>query len=598
MRQPEVGVQRVTFTSQDDPRALDLAVGVDASHPHESYQERFWTLSGPESRHATGSVDLESTHRRRHLFVRWVAQGDLPGDSEELVEEAWYGRQYKLELPAGRSLTIERTFVVSETDTPITGPAPTFDQSLSDNRQWWDSVWNAADIEIEGDLEAQQGIRFSIFQLQQTCGSGTTSFVGAKGMTGEAYNGHTFWDTEIYCLPHFLFSNPEAAKSLLAFRAGTLPQAMARAKELDCEGACFPVATIDGTESCALWQHANLQLQPTTAVTYAVLHYARVTADTRFLVDSGIELLVQACRFLASRGQWSGRGRRFGYYGVMGPDEFHMIVNNNAYTNVMARFTFLSTIRAIQDASAAWPVECAALLERLSCDVRERADWDEKARAMIVPVDERTGVIEQHEGYFDLPHIDISAIPDNEFPLYAHWSYDRIFRYDMIKQPDVLMFLFLLGEEFPATQKIANYDYYAPRCIHESSLSPSIHSILAAELGRQEEARSLFRFATRIDLDNYNRNTAEGLHMTSLAAAWMNIVYGFGGLRSDGAVLSLDPALPETWTACRFRMLYRGATIEVAMNRGATTVRLVAGPPVTVRVRGEERLLTAQGVTA
>jgi maltose phosphorylase len=272
------------------------------------------------------------------------------------------------------------------------------------------------------------------------------------------------------------------------------------------------------------------------------------------------------------------------------------MVNNNAYTNVMARFTLLATIHAIEDVSAAWPMECAALLDRLTCHARERADWEEKARAMIVPADEQTGIIEQHDGYFDLPHIDISSIPDEEFPLYAHWSYDRIFRYDMIKQPDVLMFLFLLNGQFPAEQKAANYHYYAPRCIHESSLSPSVHSILAAELGRKEEARDLFRFATRIDLDNYNRNTAEGLHMTSLAAAWMNIVYGFGGLRSDGAVLSLDPALPEPWTACRFRLRYRGATIEVAMNRGTATVRLVDGPPVTVRLRGEERVLAANGV--
>jgi maltose phosphorylase len=204
---------------------------------------------------------------------------------------------------------------------------------------------------------------------------------------------------------------------------------------------------------------------------------------------------------------------------------------------------------------------------------------------------------EQHEGFFNLPHIDVDAIPAEEFPLYHHWSYDRIYRNDMIKQPDVLMFMFLYNGSFTSAQKLANYDYYEPRCIHESSLSPSVHSILASELGRPEQALDFFRFATRIDLDNYNRNTGEGIHTTSIAAAWMNIVYGFGGMRSDGALLSLDPSIPAHWDGYSFQVSYRGALIRVEVRQDGATIRAVEGGPVTVQIRDRVVEIDDVGVT-
>jgi maltose phosphorylase len=235
---------------------------------------------------------------------------------------------------------------------------------------------------------------------------------------------------------------------------------------------------------------------------------------------------------------------KFGYYAVMGPDEFQMMVNNNAYTNYMAKRTFEFTLKALEGMD----------LTALGCARAELDEWKHMAAEMILPYDPQTKLYEQHEGFFNLPHIDVDAIPVEDFPLYHHWSYDRIYRTDMIKQPDVLMFLFLYNRSFTLAEKQANYDYYEPRCIHESSLSPSVHSIFAAELGRPEEAFDFFRFATRIDLDNYNRNTHEGIHTTSIAAAWMNIVYGFGGMRSTG---SLQSHHPLHWKSYCFGDLWR-----------------------------------------
>src|SRR6185295_3892035 len=270
------------------------------------------------------------------------------------------------------------------------------------------------------------------------------------------------------------------------------------------------------------------------------------------------------CRFLASRGQWSAKVK-FGYYAVMGPDEFQMMVNNNAYTNYMAKRTFEFTLQVLDGRD----------LSALGCSRDELGKWRHIASEMFIPYDMETGLYEQHEGFFDLPHIDVDSIPVEDFPLYHHWSYDRIYRNDMIKQPDVLMFILLYNQSFSLEEKRANYDYYEPRCIHESSLSPSVHSILASELGRHQEAFDFFHFATRIDLDNYNRNTGEGIHTTSIAAAWMNVVYGYGGLRSDGPEIVLNPTIPSCWKSYCFRISVRGSVVRVRVTQDSATLELV-----------------------
>jgi maltose phosphorylase len=219
------------------------------------------------------------------------------------------------------------------------------------------------------------------------------------------------------------------------------------------------------------------------------------------------------------------------------------------------------------------------------------------AAEMYIPYDAQTKLYEQNDGFFSLPHIDVDAIPVEDFPLYHHWSYDRIYRNDMIKQPDVLMFMLLYNQSFSLDEKRANYDYYEPRCIHESSLSPSVHSILASELGRHAEAFELSRFATRIDLDNYNRNTGEGIHITSIAAAWMNIVYGFGGMRSDGEILSFHPSIPANWQGYSFQVLYHGSILRLSVSQTAAKIQIVEGQPVSVQICGKVQEIDQDGVS-
>ncbi len=300
-------------------------------------------------------------------------------------------------------------------------------------------------------------------------------------------------------------------------------------------------------------------------------------------------MLAEISRFLVSRGDWSPNGE-FGFYGVMGPDEFQMMVNHNMYTNYMAKRTLDYTLAVLAQCEIDYKDRYAAIIDKVGITREEMADWESCASNMLL-LKESSGLIEQHDGFFKLPHIDIHSIPIEDFPLYDHWSYDRIYRNDMIKQPDVLMFLFLYNQSFTKEEKQINYEYYEPKTIHESSLSPSIHSILAAELGKKEEAYTFFEFATRMDLDNFNRNTREGLHTTSIAAAWMNIVYGFGGIRTDADTLIIAPIIPEEWTSYTFKITYKQRLIQISVTQSDVNITLLEGESLFIELYQDSKEL-------
>lgn len=554
MRWEQLAAQRITLSS-DQPCRVRFRMRIDPEIPHQGMKRWDW-----HALHEPMTFETNETGFR----VRYEAGGSV-GFEGVLQQEAAFEKTVRVRIARpGQGFSDEQ-------------PMRAFDELLTENRRHWEAFWQKNDVTIEGSPADQQGIRFCIFQLHQTYrGLDERNNIGAKGLTGEAYNGHAFWDSETYCLPYYLYCDPGAARNLLAFRYHTLSQAQARAKELDCDGACYPIATLNGTEACSLWQHASLQMQPSTAVMYGIWRYMAQTGDAAFLKEMGLEMLVNISRYVVSRGSWDFRHERFGFYGVMGPDEFHMMVNNNYYTNFMGKRTLEYTLEALAEAGDA------------SVSEEERGAWAEIAAHIALPVRE-DGVFPQHDGYCDLPHIDVHAIPVTDFPLYAHWSYDRIYRTDMIKQPDVLMAIFLYPSLFTPAQLQANYDFYEPRCIHESSLSPSIHAILAARLGRHGAARDFFGFATRLDLDNYNRNTCEGLHITSLAAAWLTIALGFGGLEDCGGGITLAPWLPEGWEGYSFSIQAKESRLRVNVDRDGTTLALTEGKPLTVWLNGEAK---------
>ena len=607
----ERAYQRITLEPLNFSGEILLSSGLSFNVRHEGHKTCFWRDTRIEAGADRLCLQSRTTASEQEVFAGAVL--DLPAAGEVVTGEKTVGLTARIPLMKGQAQRVEKRAVIlfdaSQGDelwargqkALAESAGVSLEEALQRQKGYWAGYWAVSDIEIEpaSDDEKtvaavaaeQQGVRFCSFQLAQTYNGGSMRHnIGAKGLTGEAYNGHAFWDTESCCLPFYLFTNPEAAKDLLLFRYNTLPMARERAKMLDCRGACYPIATLNGDEACNLWQHASLQLQPSTAVAYGIWHYVHLTDDLPFLWTYGAEMLLEIARFLRSRVARGSRTGLYGFFGVMGPDEFHMMVNNNAYTNYMGKRTLEYAADALDRMQAERPAEYAALAKKTSLDGSELADWRHVAENMFLPQD-GTGLIEQHDGFFDLPHTDIAAVPQSEFPLYEHWSYDRIYRTDMIKQPDVLMMLYLYNSSFSRSVKEVNYGYYQPRTIHESSLSPAIHSILAAELDRMDEAVDLFGFATRLDLDNYNCNTREGLHITSIAMAWANIVYGFAGLRSDGDRLSFAPHLPERWRRLSFSLTYKGRILTVCMEPERTVIRLKSGVPMALVVYDESHTL-------
>ncbi len=610
MTHRERACQRVTLTPLNFTGTIDYSTRLSFNVLHEGYGRCYWQETRVDGAPGRAMLQSGTTRSGKELFAGMLVS--LPEDSTFRAEEKTAVLSASLVLTEGTDTVVDKRAVllfnglegnalwnagIAALDAFETSSV---DEEAAVQQEYWSRWWATSDVRIEpsgksteAEVSAeQQGIRFCSFQLAQTYNGGSMRHnIGAKGLTGEAYNGHAFWDTEACCLPFYLLTRPEAARDLLLFRYNTLPMARERARMLDCRGACYPIATLSGEEACSLWQHASLQLQPSTAVAYGIWHYVHLTGDETFLWQYGAEMLVEIARFLASRVERGSKTGQYGFFGVMGPDEFHMMVNNNAYTNYMGKRTLSFAAEAVERMQAQKPERFHALAAGIGLQPEELSCWKRIADGMYLPIGEN-GLIEQHDDFFNLPHTDINAIPVSQFPLYDHWSYDRIYRSDMIKQPDVLMFLFLYNSSFTKEVKRVNYEFYEPRTIHESSLSPAIHSILAAELDRMDDAVKFFGYATRLDLDNYNRNTREGLHITSIALAWVNIVYGFAGVRTDGEQLSFAPRLPDRWKELSFSIVYRSRIIRITMGREASVFRLEHGQPLEVRIYGKETLLS------
>ncbi|MBC8059157.1 MAG: family 65 glycosyl hydrolase [Clostridiaceae bacterium] len=603
MNKSNEGFQRITFEPINFSGDIDLIMALDFGIVHTTKEKNYWNVIKKEASDHQAAIIGETLTSNQRIFSGFRLLSDKIINKWVYEDEKIIGYKFSLLLKEGETSVIDKivsNVVLKDTlkdneylwglglNTVLEQSNKGLDIALEENKAYWTNIWDRLDIQIHGDEKNQQGIRFCIFQMQQTYhGQNPTNNIGAKGLTGEAYNGHAFWDTETYCLPFYLFTNLKAAKNLLEFRYSNLNKAMERARMLDCLGACYPIATLNGEEACDLWQHASLQFQPSTGVAYGIWHYVHLSGDLEFLYSHGVEMLIEISRFLRSRGAWSQLTNRFGFFSVMGPDEFHMMINNNCYTNFMAKKVFDYTIEVLKELKENSFLNYNDLQKKTGLMEEELLNFKKCSDNMLILFDEKSNIYEQHQGYFDLPHIDVDDIPIEDFPLYYNWSYDKIYRTDMIKQPDVLMFMFLFNQEFSLDVKKANYEYYEPRTIHESSLSPSIHSIFASELKKHEEAFNFFGFATRMDLDNYNRNTKEGLHTTSLAGAWINIVYGFGGMRSDGHILKFNPSIPKTWSNYSFRVVYKEAVLIIEIDKVNIKFRTINDKSIAIEIYGE-----------
>jgi maltose phosphorylase len=587
----------------------DQTQGSGASRDQAGARTNFWVEERRSVRDGLYAIQARTMKSLCHLFCAFRARADQPISPKAVESEKFIGLETVMTLAQGRASVFEKTAVSywrqgveaeavwkEGSELASAQARSSYDQALQEHRRPWARFWERMDIEIDGDPELQQGVRYSLFAMYINYhGESDRRNVLCK-LGGEVYSGVNFWDTEVYCHRMYMFFDPAIARKLLMYRYHYLPQAMENARRLDLEGARYPFSTITGNEDSGTWQHVDLELHMNGAVFYAIWHYDRICGDKGFLYREGAEMLLQMCRCMASAGGWSPAKGDFGFYGVMGPDEFHMMVNHNCYTNYLGKKMFEYTLALLQEMERQAPELYRAAVAKVGLRPGETAEWRRMAEKMRIPKDEASGIYEQHAGYFDLPHVDVKSIPMSQVPIYKNWAYVRIFRLDMLKQPDFLNLPYFFSRDFSLEEKRANYEYYEARTSHESSLSPSLHAILAAELGKSEEAYDFLAYAARLDLDNYNRNTEQGIHSSSAAGVWAGMVSGFGGMRTDGPRLAFSPSLPGRWKAFRFKVLYRDSLLSVDVNAARARFRVLEGPPAEVEIYGREVTITQDGL--
>lgn len=457
----------------------------------------------------------------------------------------------------------------------------------------WREIWNHSDVGIDGDVAAQQGIRFNIFNLRQTyTGDDPRLNIGPKGFTGEKYGGGAYWDTEAFCLPFYLgTSSEETARDLLRYRYKHLEKAKENAKALGLEGALYPMVTMNGEESHNEWEITFEEIHRNSAVAYAIFSYARHTGDTGCLYPEGLEVLLEISRFWASRVNYVPQKDVYMILGVTGPNEYENNVNNNWYTNKMACWCMEYTISALRGYKESDPEGCYAFTSRHGVTDEEIRKFKHIVENMHSPQDKELGIFLQQDGYMDKEQILVQDLDPVNLPLNLNWSWDRILRSCFIKQADVIQGLFFLGDEFTLEEKRRNFDFYEPRTVHESSLSPCVHSIVASEIGYEEKAYNLYKRSARLDLDNINKDTEDGLHVTSMAGTWMSIVYGFSRFKVKGDTIHLSPFLPDGWKSYSYRIVFRKHLLDIFVDAKGTKVKLVEGNPLKVFVYGNERIV-------
>ena len=452
---------------------------------------------------------------------------------------------------------------------------------LMDQREYLDAFWDRADVEIEGDNRLQQAVRFGLFHLLQSGARAERRAIPAKGLTGPGYDGHTFWDTEMFVLQVLTYTVPEAAADALRWRQSILGLAKERAKVLDLEGAAFPWRTIRGEECSGYWPASTAAVHINADIANAVTRYSIAACDEQFDREVGVELLVETARLWRSLGHYDLEGG-FRIDGVTGPDEYSALSNNNTYTNLMAQ----SNLRRAADAVERYP----DVAERLGATTEEITGWRAAADAVVVPYDEALGVHQQANGFTRLQEWDFSKTSPSDYPLLLHFPYFELYRRQVIKQADLVLAMHLRGDAFSVEQKARNFDYYEQRTVRDSSLSACTQAVMAAEVGHLELACDYLYEAALIDLADIEHNVADGLHMASLAGSWIATVAGFGGFRDHSEVLCFSPQLPTRLSGITFRISFRGRRIRVAIKRDVTTYSL-QGPALKIAHHGDGVML-------
>ena len=572
LRNDELGALRYEITPLTTEATIEIESYLDSGikNSDANWDERFWnTLEiSSEDNFATILAETKKTRFKVHTFMQnqlFIDNKKLNISPKENKKENYIGLQYELTAKKNQTFHIEKyggysisndysTLTKSKT---LSKSIALFDSLLEKQKEDWATIWETSDIVIEGDEKAQQGIRFNIFQLNQTySGKYAHLNIGPKGFTGEKYGGSTYWDTEAYCLPFYMATKgAEVARNLLMYRYNQLDKAIENAKKLGFTSgaALYPMVTMNGEECHNEWEITFEEIHRNGAIAFAIYNYTRYTGDESYLKDYGIEVLIAIARFWAQRVSFSEEKQKYVILGVTGPNEYENNINNNFYTNYLASWCLR------------YAAEQVITLQKEGITKEETQQWLHIAQNIYLPYSEKYGVYLQQDGFLDKDLKPVSAIPAEERPLNQHWSWDRILRSPYIKQADTLQGFYFFEDHFTKEELQKHYEFYEPFTVHESSLSPCVHSVLASALGKTDEAYTLYLRTARLDLDDYNKEVHEGLHITSMAGTWLSIVEGFAGMRVKNGELHFTPRLPKHWKSLSFKVIFQGETKEIKL---------------------------------
>jgi maltose phosphorylase len=612
MANPEVGAISYSISSLDSDAVIELTPFIDGDVKNEdsNYNEKFWNIL---ETHATNEVcSLLGQTKKLDFQVAFSFRSQLTLDDQPrelhpalLHMQKFVGNQVKVPVRKGQKVTLYKYIAVLSS---LNHPAAELIDRANDvsrkafetgfkslfalHKAKWASIWAHSDIVISGDLEAQQAIRFNIFHLNQTyTGEDERLNIGPKGFTGEKYGGSTYWDTEAYCIPFFISTAPAAVtRNLLRYRYKHLEKAIENGRKLGFTGgaALYPMVTMNGEECHNEWEITFEEIHRNGAIAFAIYNYVRHTGDEVYLAEHGLEVLIGIARFWAQRVSWSQVKKQYVILGVTGPNEYENNVNNNWYTNTMAKWCLEYAAEAIDKVKKLDAARFAEITSKCALkDKEEPSRWKEIAAAIYFPFEPELNVFLQQEGFMDKEQVLARDLNPAERPINQHWSWDRILRSNFIKQADLLQGIYLFEEKYDTETIRRHFDFYESRTVHESSLSPCVHAILAARIGDMKKAYELYLRTSRLDLDDYNHEAHEGLHITSMAGTWMSIVEGFGGKRIVNGKLALSPQIPDNWKEYSFRIMFHDADILVTVNKQQLTLKARGKQSLPILVYGK-----------
>ena len=610
----EVGVINYEITALNSDAKIVFKPYVDAGVHNEdaNWEEKFWE---PISvKHSGNEAFVTARTFKTHFTATTFMQNSVllegsslsvaPVSVQETKDKIQFS--YEVAVTKGQTTTIQKiggyTVSMNHDDT-ILGAKKSIAKALEigvsqlteNQKQAWARIWEMSDITIDGDVKAQQGIRFNIFQLNQTyLGKDSRLNIGPKGFTGEKYGGSTYWDTEAYCIPFYMATkDQQVARNLLAYRFNQLDKAIENAEKLGFKNgaALYPMVTMNGEECHNEWEITFEEIHRNGAIAFAIYNYYRFTGDYSYIPEKGLEVLIGIARFWHQRATFSTYRNQYVILGVTGPNEYENNVNNNWYTNYIAKWCIDYTVEQINKIENEYPSDYTRIMNKVKLSQAEISEMKKVADNMYFPYSEEHGVYLQQDGFLDKELITVADLDKSQRPINQKWSWDRILRSPYIKQADTLQGFYFFEDHFTKEQLEKHFDFYEPFTVHESSLSPCVHSIQAAVLGRMEQAYTFYLRTSRLDLDDYNKEVEEGLHITSMAGTWMSIVEGFGGMRVRNNQLHFEPKIPAQWKGYSFKVNFRNAIVKVEVKQEGTNVSIEGNSNVDVFVNGESQLV-------